>query len=511
MVKVTVYCEDLNRTPIKELAEKTFGDAAVVFAGLEELAVKSDILIIDHALANRLKRDETQGFGQVCLFFNDRLYDVSRGDDLAEERSALMARGDWSGAKDLNEVLCDIDFLCKNAVNRSYPDFLQIESTDFCNSRCIMCDHYFSRNKNARILSAETLDHLRDAIQLSRRINLNGIGEPFISRDIKSQIDFYVGYGNKIVANTNLSVLDDGLIERIAEHFEWLAISVDGARKETYESIRIGMSYENLLNNLEKLREKAPHVKKIISMVIMRQNVCEMPEMIELAHRYGVDQVVFLSLNTNLIIGNLRDSLQYYPKVTKYYSVKALQKGAELGVNVVVANNPGRDCEVRWEDIQDELEEMRRLPMWKTPEQEQKMMKMAALVEDYFKTHDRLQDSAAPSKVRCAGVCDWLLKSCYTNLSGDISMCCRNLAYRAGNVDREGRFLDVWNAPLLREAREIFYAGYVPEPCLKCGMIESGELKYLSVDINSDFYEDTELKKEQKREARRLLGEDHDA
>ena len=90
-------------------------------------------------------------------------------------------------------------------------------------------------------------------------------------------------------------------------------------------------------------------------------------------------------------------------------------------------------------------------------------------------------------------------------------MCCRNLAYRAGNVDREGRFLDVWNAPLLREAREIFYAGYVPEPCLKCGMIESGELKYLSVDINSDFYEDTELKKEQKREARRLLGEDHDA
>ena len=65
-------------------------------------------------------------------------------------------------------------------------------------------------------------------------------GEPFISRLVKQQIDLYVGYGNKIVANTNLSVLDDELIGRIGRDFEWLAISVDGARKETYESIRIG-------------------------------------------------------------------------------------------------------------------------------------------------------------------------------------------------------------------------------------------------------------------------------
>jgi MoaA/NifB/PqqE/SkfB family radical SAM enzyme len=509
MMKITVFCEELRQMLIYELAAKTFCSEDIFFVGLEGLVTQSDILIVDHALANQLKKDETAGFGKIYVFFRDRLFDVSCADDLVEERTRLLECGDWSEAKNINEVLCDMDFLCRNTCNRSYPDFLQIESTDYCNSKCIMCDHYFSRNKNAQILGTETLEHLRDAIQLSRRINLNGIGEPFISKDIKSQIDYYVGYGNKIVANTNLSVLDDGLIERIANDFEWIAISIDGARKETYESIRIGMSYDTLLNNLEKLRRKAPHVKKIISMVIMRQNVCEMPEMIDLAHQYGVDQVVFLSLNTNLIIGNLRDSLLYYPKVAKYYSVKALQRGAELGVNVVVANNPGLDCELQWEDIQDELEEMLRLPLWKTPEQEQKMMEMAALAEDYFKTHKRLQDSTVPSKVRCAGVCDWLLKNCYTNLSGDISMCCRNLVYRAGNVDREGRFAEVWNAPLLRETRDIFYSGFVPESCLQCGMIESGELKYLSVDINSDFYLDTQLRQEQKKEIKRLLGENH--
>ena len=47
------------------------------------------------------------------------------------------------------------------------------------------------------------------------------------------------------------------------------------------------MSYETLTRNLYQLKEKVPHVKKIISMVMMRQNVCEMPELVELGMRSG--------------------------------------------------------------------------------------------------------------------------------------------------------------------------------------------------------------------------------
>ena len=353
----------------------------------------------------------------------------------------------------------------------------------------------------------ETLEHMRDAIQLSRRINLNGMGEPFISKLVKQQIELYVGYGNKIVANTNLSVLDDELIERIGKDFEWLAISIDGASKETYESIRIGMSYETLISNLYKLKERVPHVKKIISMVMMRQNVCEMPQMVELAHKAGADQVVFLNLNPNLIIGNAGDVMLHYPKVTEYYSVKALEKGEELGIHVVVANAGGLNRAITFDEIQDELTQMRRIPMWKTKEEEQKMLETAEIVNRYIETHDQEQNTTVPTEVRCSGVCDWLLKNCYTNLHGDISMCCRNLIYRAGNVSKEGEFLSVWNAPLMQKSREIFYSGYVPEACLKCGMIEGGELKYLTVDISPDFYQDTELKKKQKQELKTLLGE----
>ena len=100
------------------------------------------------------------------------------------------------------------------------------------------------------------------------------------------------------------------------------------------------MSYETLIRNLYKLKEKVPHVKKIISMVMMRQNVCEMPELVELAHEVGADQVVFLNLNPNLIIGNAQDVMLNYPKTAQYYSAKAMEKGKELGVHVVAANAP---------------------------------------------------------------------------------------------------------------------------------------------------------------------------
>ena len=55
-----------------------------------------------------------------------------------------------------------------------------------------MCEHYFTHNQKAQILCMDTLERMTDAIQLSRRINLNGMGEPFISKNVKAQIDFYV-------------------------------------------------------------------------------------------------------------------------------------------------------------------------------------------------------------------------------------------------------------------------------------------------------------------------------
>ncbi|MBQ9986609.1 MAG: radical SAM protein [Oscillospiraceae bacterium] len=506
-MSILIYCQENSRDELFAAMSVRFPSEKAESVGYEELSRGGAALVVDHELVPKLKKDETSHFESVYIYFKGRIYAVADADALVGERAEYINRGDWETAKDINEVLCDIDFLCKNTVNRSYPDFFQIESTNYCNSRCIMCEHYHSHNKKAELLSMETLEHMRDAIQLSRRINLNGIGEPFISKYLKQQIDMYVGYGNRIVANTNMSVLDDELIEYIGRDFEWLAISVDGATKETYERIRIGMSFEKVIGNLRLLKERAPHVKKIMSMVMMRQNVCEMPQLVELAHSVGIDQVVFLNLNPSLIIGNMQDVMLNWPKVAEYYSVKALEKGEELGVRIVVANAASLNRSITFGEIEEELSRMQSIPFWKSEEEEREMMRIAKIAEDYIAENSQEQNTTVATKVKCSGVCDWLLKSCYTNLHGDISLCCRNLIYRAGNVCSDGGFLSVWNAPLMQKSREIFYSGYLPEACLKCGMIEGGELKYLDVEIQPDFYQDSELKRQQKQKMIAMLGE----
>lgn len=77
-------------------------------------------------------------------------------------------------------------------------------------------------------------------------------------------------------------------------------------------------------------------------------------------------------------------------------------------------------------------------------------------------------------------------------------MCCRNQSFHLGNVNYEGSFNKVWQAKFAQKIREIFYSGYLPESCLKCGLIESGNLKYLTVDINKSFYQDSSYKIKQK-------------
>lgn len=513
-MQVVIYCNEQNKEAIKRAVMDSLGVGAAEFiryADVESvLSAKETVLVIEHELVPDMKaflKNERFASIPVYVYLDNRLFDIHASSKLMNERKRLVDSMEWGKAKAVNDVLCDIDFLLQNTANNSYPGFLQLESTDFCNSKCIMCEHYFTENKGACVLSMEKLDHLRDAIQMSHIVNLNGMGEPFISKNIKDQIDVYVGYGNKIVTNTNMSYLDDELIERIGRDFDWLAISIDGATKETYESIRINLSYDTLISNLYKLKERVPNLLKIISMVIMRQNVCEMPELVELAHKVGANQVVFLNLNPSIIIGNFNDVMINYPKVVEYYSVKALEKGEELGIRVVVANAPNLNRSITFEEITEELQRMNSIPKWKTADEERAMKETARILNSYVEEHSQLQDTTESTKVKCSGICDWLLTNCYADQHGNVSMCCRNFIYRAGTVEKEGEFIEAWNSPLMQKTREIFYSGYLPESCLKCGMIEGGELKYLSVDVGPDFYEDGEVKKKQKQIYKEIFGE----
>lgn len=504
-MRVVVFCTKEETEKIVAIKQNDW-DLEFVY-GPKEFKGLSECVVVSHEVICELRSIDFTGCNELYLYVENMLFDVRCGEELKPKRDEAADSKNYIRAKAINDILIDIDFLNRNKVNLSSPDYLQIETTSFCNAKCIMCSHYFSGNKDACCLENETVSNMEDAIALSHTISLNGMGEPFTSPHVSDQIDYYASLGNKIVTNTNLSVLNDRLINQINEYFEWLEISVDGATVETYENIRKNMKLDIIKKHLARLKEECPDVRKHIATVIMRQNVKEMPQMVELAYEAGAKVITFMTLNANAIIQNFHDEMCNYPKVLEYYSERALEMGEKLGIPVIVPNVEFMNHEWTLEDIKDELEAMESIPRFKTSEEEKTMLQTAAIVDEYLKEHDEIQRDTVPSNVKCVGICDWILKQSYIDLKGNVAMCCRNQSFHMGNVNEEGSFGAVWNGNFYQKMREIFYSGYVPESCLKCGLIESGNLKHLSVEMSEAFYQDPAYKKRQKETLKGLLAQ----
>lgn len=503
---IQAICTFQEREKVSEAIRINWGEENIDFlCSLDQLEELAGTLILSHSIVPKLKIKTFSNLDNIYIYFSGNVISVKNEDDLITERTEAINKHNWSRAKNINDVLIDINFLKRKECSTSMPDYLQIETTSRCNAECIMCSHYFSNNKNTSYLGNDTLEHMKDAIMLSHTISLNGMGEPFISPLVSNQIDFYSKYGNKIVTNTNLSVLNDRLLEQINSNFEWLEISCDGATQDTYEAIRKNLKFDVIVKNLNILKEKCPKVRKHIATVIMRQNVQEMPQMVELASQVGASIITFMTLNANIIINNQQDEMCNYPKVLEYYSVRALEKGKELGIPVIVPNMSNLNYDITVEEIQEELNMMNKFPKYKSDVELENMKKTAAIVDKYLEEHSEIQTDTKASTVKCHGICDWILKQSYIDLKGNVAMCCRNQSFYTGNVNETESFEKVWNSDFYKKLRQIFYSGYIPESCLKCGLIESGNLKYLDVEMSEDFYQDAEYKVEQKNKLKTLL------
>lgn len=511
MTNICVVCCEEERNEIQNVAENYFGSEWVDFitADMVPVRIKTNKVIVSKNSVVDFRGVVIESkLENLYIYVASMIFQVVLDEALVQKREEMLSNNNWEMAKKINGILLGIDFLLHREECKGMPNYLQIETTSYCNAKCIMCSHYFSNNKDACHLNASTLNSMEDAIKLSSTISLNGMGEPFISPDVCEQIDFYRQYGNRIVTNTNLSVLNDRIIAQINSCFDWLEISIDGASTELYESIRKNLKFDTVKANLMRLKKECPNVRKHIATVVMRQNVHEMPQLVEMAHEVGASIITFMTLNANIIIQNNMDEMSNYPKVLEYYSMKAIQRGKELGMPVIVPNAASINTNIKFEDISDEIVLMNKINRFKSDEQEKKMHETAKIVDEYLQINDEIQHDTVPSKVKCSGICDWILKQSYIDLKGNVAMCCRNQSFHIGNVNDEGTFEKVWNSEFYKKLRRIFYSGYIPESCLKCGLIESGNLRYLSVEENADFYEDPEYKIRQKRILQSLLTKD---
>ncbi len=123
---------------------------------------------------------------------------------------------------------------------------IEIEATNLCNARCLMCPREALSRPKGR-MTWPTFQAVADralAFGQTRSFSFSGFGEPLLNRDLVSFIA-YVSPHVETMLTTNGFLLDEptiaGLLEAGLHH---LVISFDGADAETYERIMVGLDFE---------------------------------------------------------------------------------------------------------------------------------------------------------------------------------------------------------------------------------------------------------------------------
>lgn len=183
------------------------------------------------------------------------------------------------------------DYVLEPRRVRGLPLFLQIEPTILCNLECAFCINPFL----PRTRTSLTLDRVRqivDQVPDLAKISLVGIGESFMNKELWQIVRFAKSKGIEIGTTTNGTILTDRIVSEILESgIDWLNFSLDGATKATYEKMRHGAVFEEVLANTRRIVEAARGRKRpalAIWFLANRENIAELPMMVPLVKELGI-------------------------------------------------------------------------------------------------------------------------------------------------------------------------------------------------------------------------------
>ncbi|HYI12756.1 MAG TPA: radical SAM protein [Thermoanaerobaculia bacterium] len=180
-----------------------------------------------------------------------------------------------------------------------------VDVTERCNLRCVMC--YFSTTDRIRFppfdvepdgngnMPVELFAKMAgDFFPKARQVSIGCATEPLMHPQIGEMLGHAGRHGvPEIWMLTNLLPLTEATAAAIAGNITTMSVSIDGVRKETYERIRVGATWERLMAKLQLLREASRRRGPLLRVTFtwMRANRAELRELPEFAADLGAKEL----------------------------------------------------------------------------------------------------------------------------------------------------------------------------------------------------------------------------
>jgi len=147
-----------------------------------------------------------------------------------------------------------------------FPSQISIESTSRCNSQCITCEHKNMKRAKQDMpmkLYKKIINECSQYKNLITNLSLSFMGEPLLDKNIFKKIKIAKERGIKFVSFIcNGSLLTEKRAKRLIDSgIDAIIFSVDGAAKESFEKIRVGLNYEQVVGNIKRLAEMKRRLK----------------------------------------------------------------------------------------------------------------------------------------------------------------------------------------------------------------------------------------------------------
>lgn len=171
------------------------------------------------------------------------------------------------------------------------------EVANRCNSKCVTCPLTFSPQEDARQLTLDDLKSLVAQMPDLRRAVMQGIGEPLLNRELAPMIAHLKERGIYVVFNTNAALLTRRRqVSLIEAGLDELRVSLDGSTPETYLKVRGIPAFDRVAENVAEMvktkRSLGATTPRVSLWVTgLRENLSELPDVIDIAARIGVDEV----------------------------------------------------------------------------------------------------------------------------------------------------------------------------------------------------------------------------
>jgi len=237
-----------------------------------------------------------------------------------------------------NKFLNEYEIACKKFILESKPRNLQIVLFDKCSSNCIMC---VQKNKkyNNYYLPERYIEELGTLLPYIDTITWQG-GEVFLWDKFVYMIDTISKY-KQITQSvvTNFQTITEEQIKYLAQITNLkLIISIDGSEKEIYEKIRVGSSFNKLIENIKILNKYISkyrtNISKHINFVVLKGNIKNIVDMISVADKYGFESISYKKCcDTKSYVDNITNVENLnVNKLLNFATIQAVKKNIKISI-----------------------------------------------------------------------------------------------------------------------------------------------------------------------------------